>query len=306
MACYRIREWTKTFENNRTKELKTMFWVPMPTKHDSDGFTELMDHPDGVTHYGVWCLIVQVAARCDPRGTLMRDSGTSHNSSTLARLTRAAKEAFDAAIPRLVSVGWLETYGEGATISQEGATFPHDPAQQNSTTENRTEEENREQDQTEQAFANPEPEASSSTEAEEEEGGEIDKSAVSVRAEVHDVAGKTEFDRMVRSSKDQAQQHRNRTTPQSLGTEMTKIANGKPKPKRRKFKRVSDNKRERSKIVLGRIAGLSPDDLLDLSAIAPTANIELACALLSDAKSTGKPIENVGGWLRNAILEEWS
>lgn len=282
-----------------------MFWVPMPTKHDSDGFTELMDHPDGVTHYGVWCLIVQVAARCDPRGTLMRDSGTSHNATTLARLTRARKEAFEAAIPRLVSIGWLETYGESADMPQEGAAFPQEPALQNSTEQYRTGQEIIGEERTERPGASPDPGTRPEPEAEEKGGGEIEGNTVSVRAAAHDVVGKTEFDRMVMSAKDQSQQHRNRMAPKSIGAEAVRIAAGKPRPKRRKFKRVSVAERGRSKVALERIAGLSPDDVADLSQIAPSANIEIACALLADAKANGKAIENVGGWLRNAIVEEW-
>jgi hypothetical protein len=66
----RIVDWELHFENNRTKELKRLTWVPFPNRHDGDGYTELLDHPDGAAHYGAWCAMVQVASKCDPRGTL--------------------------------------------------------------------------------------------------------------------------------------------------------------------------------------------------------------------------------------------
>ena len=45
MTTYRIRDWQRHFENNRTRELKVMAWVPVPNKMDGDGYTELVTHP---------------------------------------------------------------------------------------------------------------------------------------------------------------------------------------------------------------------------------------------------------------------
>lgn len=121
----KIGDWTKHFENNRTRELKKMDWVPVPTKQDGDGYTELVSHPAGASHLGAWIAIVEVAAKCEPRGTLLRDGGKPHDSDSLARVSRLPKKVFDEAIPRLLSIGWLEsevieTNGL-AEISQEGA-----------------------------------------------------------------------------------------------------------------------------------------------------------------------------------------
>src|SRR5689334_14443931 len=101
MATYRIRDWGKHFENNRTRELKDMRFVILPNKHDGDGYTELLDHKNGASHYGAWVAIVQVASKCEPRGTLLRDGDRPHDSTSLARLTRLPKSVFDEAIPRL-------------------------------------------------------------------------------------------------------------------------------------------------------------------------------------------------------------
>ncbi len=34
-----IRNWSENFENNRTRDLKEMKWIPVPNKHDGDGYT---------------------------------------------------------------------------------------------------------------------------------------------------------------------------------------------------------------------------------------------------------------------------
>jgi len=113
VTTYRIRNWDKHFENNRTRELKKLDWVPVPNKHDGDGFTELLDHKNGMAHYGAWHLILQVASKCDPRGTLLRDSAEGckipHTPQSLARITRGNAIVFNEVLPRLLTIGWIES-----------------------------------------------------------------------------------------------------------------------------------------------------------------------------------------------------
>lgn len=125
----RIVDWELHFENNRTKELKKLTWVPFPNRHDGDGYTELLDHPDGAAHYGAWCAMVQVASKCEPRGTLSRDGARPHTAGSLARMTKIPEPILRDAIKRLVSpIKWLETIPdppiteELTEIPQEGAT----------------------------------------------------------------------------------------------------------------------------------------------------------------------------------------
>ena len=106
--CYRVRDWDRYFENNRTREYKQLAWLPVPNKHDGDGYTELLDHPNGTAHYGAWMLIAQVASKCEMRGTLLRDGGRPYDAATLARKTRGSRQVIEEALPRLVAIGWLE------------------------------------------------------------------------------------------------------------------------------------------------------------------------------------------------------
>ncbi len=113
---YRIKDWDAHFENNRTRELRELRFVILPNKQDGDGYTELLDHPNGAAHFGAWCSLVQVASKCDPRGSLLRDAAKPHDSVSLARLTRLPKTTFDEALPRLVSIGWIEISSTEAQV----------------------------------------------------------------------------------------------------------------------------------------------------------------------------------------------
>ena len=76
----RVVDWSARFENNRTRELKRLDWVPVPNRMDDDGYTELLDHENGAAHLGVWLAILQIASRCDVRGTLSRQGAETARS----------------------------------------------------------------------------------------------------------------------------------------------------------------------------------------------------------------------------------
>lgn len=123
MKVYRIARWNDRFENNRTREIKDLLWVRMPTEFD-DAYTELVDCENPAAVLGAWHAILMVAARCSPRGELRRGAGIPHDPATLSRLTRIPREAIRECLERAVSVGWVEVCDEGAGIPQEGAGIP--------------------------------------------------------------------------------------------------------------------------------------------------------------------------------------
>jgi len=124
-----IVDWDEHYENNRTRVLKYMTWVPMPVGHDGDGYTLLLDHPNGAAHFGAWCALVQVAAKCRPRGTLVRHSGGDHDSGSLSRITRIPEAIWDEVLPRLATIGWIKGY----KIRQVSARIRHESAGRTST-----------------------------------------------------------------------------------------------------------------------------------------------------------------------------
>jgi hypothetical protein len=108
---YRIKDWSQHFENNRTKEMVNMRWVPVPNKHDGEGFCTIMSQPDGMVIYAAWHLILQVASKCGTRGTLLRDNGTPHTAQSIAVKTRCNDaQAIQRALDFCSSpqIGWIE------------------------------------------------------------------------------------------------------------------------------------------------------------------------------------------------------
>ena len=114
----KIKNWDQ-YENNRTRNMADMRWVPVPNRFDGDQITEVIE--EGAAIYGAWVAVLLVASRCKPRGELIRENGEPHNAKTLARRTRLPQKDFDRAIPILISAGLIERCTNTAGSRQEGA-----------------------------------------------------------------------------------------------------------------------------------------------------------------------------------------
>ena len=88
MQCYRVKNWNEIYEINRTRELKKMSWIPIPIKLYGDGYTLIMSEEDGASIFGAWIAMLEVAAHCDPRGTLIRSAGIPHDAAGISRQCR--------------------------------------------------------------------------------------------------------------------------------------------------------------------------------------------------------------------------
>ena len=127
MKTYSVVNWEARYENNRTRDLKEMSWIPVPNTHDGDGYTTLVCRENGAALLGAWLAILQVASKCEPRGTLLRDTGKPHDAESIARMTRLPQEIIAQALDVCSSeCNWLQINApqEGAAIPQEGAAIP--------------------------------------------------------------------------------------------------------------------------------------------------------------------------------------
>jgi len=107
MNIYQIKDWNERYENNRSRTVKDLSWVPIPNRHDGEAYSRLMLQKDAPIIFTVWILLLQVASRCHPRGSLLTSSGQPHNSESLSIKTRAKVEWFEKSLPFLVQIGWV-------------------------------------------------------------------------------------------------------------------------------------------------------------------------------------------------------
>lgn len=112
MKLYRIKNWEANFEKSDNRKAKSMPWVATPTKHDGLSFRRTMAQEDGLALFGAWNLILQIAAKTQPRerrGYLERD-GIPMTSEDVALSTGACKKAIERALTFFSSksIDWIE------------------------------------------------------------------------------------------------------------------------------------------------------------------------------------------------------
>lgn len=83
----RVRDWAGRLENSRTRELRTLAWVPIPTDLSGDLYAAIMDHPDGAAHFAVSVTLHIVASKSYRGGysSVMTGAHTMQNRSGVSR-----------------------------------------------------------------------------------------------------------------------------------------------------------------------------------------------------------------------------
>ena len=105
---YQIIDWNKHYENNRSRQVERLQWVSLPNRHDGEGYSIIMADERAAEVFTAWILLIQVASKCNPRGSLVRDDGTPMSLRAISLKTRGDLKWFEYAIPKLLEVGWIQ------------------------------------------------------------------------------------------------------------------------------------------------------------------------------------------------------
>lgn len=108
MSCYRVTDWNKHYENAQSRKVRKCSWVAVPNSHDGSGYRRVAAHEHSIELFTAWILILEVASKCEPRGTLRKD-GRPINSQDLADKTGFPSSIFELAFQELANdrIGWL-------------------------------------------------------------------------------------------------------------------------------------------------------------------------------------------------------
>jgi len=100
---YRIRDWDKHFERDRSRTWKHIKWVPIPNKQGS-GYRRIMAQKNGLEIFACWIALVEVASTCEPRGDL-----TKYTISEISLLTLIPEDKIEYSIKYLSeTLDWIE------------------------------------------------------------------------------------------------------------------------------------------------------------------------------------------------------
>lgn len=108
---YTVKDWDSVYENSRSRAVSDLKWVSIPNKHDGEGYGLVMEQEDAAELFAAWVLIIQVASKCQRRGTLARDDGSPLTARSLAMKTRAPEAWFAKALKFFThKTLWLECH----------------------------------------------------------------------------------------------------------------------------------------------------------------------------------------------------
>lgn len=138
MKLYRINKWNELYENSRSRVVIDLQWVAIPNRHDGENFSMIMLHEKGSMIFSAFILMLQIASKCSPRGSLVRDNGTPHNAISLSVKCRAPVTWFEVALEYLENnTDWLDI--EEVTSDYHQAVTVPSPSRQSSAEERRKE-----------------------------------------------------------------------------------------------------------------------------------------------------------------------
>jgi hypothetical protein len=132
---YRIRNWSGHFEisQSRRRPDQKNSWVAFPNKHDGKTFRRITREPEAERLFCAWCLIVEVASKCIPRGDL-RDPDGWLTPDDLADKTGFRPDLFALALPFFASprIAWLEAVQVNGAAPGQTAVSPEPDRSQTS------------------------------------------------------------------------------------------------------------------------------------------------------------------------------
>ena len=118
---YRIKDWQKHYENNKSREREVCSWCPIPNKQDGLGYGRLLQEQDGAALYGAFLAVVLVASKQGrPRDGYLTGTGRADDGPLSAEDLAIMTKVQEPIISRMLDVvscaniGWIEAYESGA------------------------------------------------------------------------------------------------------------------------------------------------------------------------------------------------
>lgn len=100
--------WKEHFENADSRKIANLSWFKCPVKMDGLSYRLLVQHKDGAAHFGIWIILLEIAAKCPTRGLLVRSNGIPLDVAGMSLMSGIPESSFKPAIERLLQIGWIK------------------------------------------------------------------------------------------------------------------------------------------------------------------------------------------------------
>lgn len=108
--AYQITNWDENYEIAQSRAYKSLSWVAIPNTARGKGYQAITKHPEAVSLFCAFILMVEVASTMPKRGLLVENSGRPMTAEDLEYTTRFPAEIFELAFVELCKpeIGWIE------------------------------------------------------------------------------------------------------------------------------------------------------------------------------------------------------
>jgi len=98
---YRVPGWAANYEVAQTRKVESLSWVPVPANLSSGGYLEIMEQEDGPEIFGSWLAMIQLLAKCNLRGSLIKSNLKPHTIKSISFATRVPEPSIKKWLKRL-------------------------------------------------------------------------------------------------------------------------------------------------------------------------------------------------------------
>lgn len=138
---YRIKDWSRRYETNETRKLKSLSWVKLNNKMDGLSFRLLAKRKDAPSVFCAWVLMLELASKSDPRGELTHN-GIPLSPGEMGEITGFPGDIFKTALEFLSDpkIGWIDKISASTGVPGKSPEAPGENPASPSVEEKRLEE----------------------------------------------------------------------------------------------------------------------------------------------------------------------
>ena len=108
MSVLFFESWRRHYERAQARRLVNLPWFCQSTDLSHPLFVQVAVHPSGLEIYGLFRILLAVAARCTPRGILAMRSGDPLDVVMLGQMTHVAQARIRKVLPLVESFGLIQ------------------------------------------------------------------------------------------------------------------------------------------------------------------------------------------------------
>lgn len=112
MKFYVVAGWYRHYVKAQAAQYDRLPWVAQSTNLLHDSYLEIVQERRGIAVYGVFRVLVSLAATCDPPGVLVQRNGDPFDASSISKKTSIPRAEIERALPVLIKTNVIHVLND--------------------------------------------------------------------------------------------------------------------------------------------------------------------------------------------------